>query len=271
MIFQLKIFQLLQENGQMNIEEKIFINKMNKKVGKTINQYGLIDENDRILVGLSGGKDSFTLLQTISERRKHLPINYDVFACHVNITNLPDKIDIEYLQNFCDKLNVPFKIVHMEMEIRENTLESPCYYCSSLRRSQLFALADELKCNKLALGHHLDDIIETLFMNMAYHGKLYAMPAKLSMFNGTLHMIRPLSEMTEEQTKEYARIMQYKPETARCPYGKTSTRKTVKDIVEELGDLIPAARQNIFKSMSNINFEYLPQGNWDENKKLNDV
>lgn len=236
-----------------------FCKKIIKKTGKAINQYNLIKADDSVLVALSGGKDSLTLLETITLRLKHLPIKYDVAAMHITVENIPYEIDNDYMSDFCKSLGVPYYKKSINVDISSIKDGSPCFLCSWYRRKELFKAMKEFKCNKLALGHHLDDAIETLIMNMIFEGSFSTMPPKVSMFDNEFDIIRPLFLIDEKDIDKYASIRGFKRERKTCPYKNKSTRNTIKSIVREFESISINARQNIFSSMSNIKTGYLPE------------
>jgi len=242
----------------MKKEDGIFVKKILKKTGRAINMYNLVEENDRVLVAISGGKDSLSLLKLLADRLRHIPIVYKIFAIHVNITNLSYQADFSYLENFCDLLNVELKIIEKPLTVFEKG-ESPCYNCSKSRRKNIFDFAKEIGCNKIAFGHHRDDVIETLFMNMSLQGSFSSMPPSLSIFDGAIKIIRPLYLLTNKELVRYADIMNFKPMKSICEYEDLSSREKVKKIISSFDEIYPDASRNIFKSMSNIQEEYLPK------------
>lgn len=239
-------------------KESLIIRKVNQKVGKAIQKYHLIDEGDRILVGLSGGKDSMVLLETLAGRLKFHSLKYELAAIHVSLKSQPYSVDLEYLKSFAQSLAVPFihKVIDVDLFGQENN--NPCFVCSWNRRKALFEAAQESGFNKLSLGHHLDDAIETLLMNMAFQSSISSMPPQLKMFEGKLTVIRPLMLLTENEILEFAEIRSFKPEIKLCTFEKESKRKDVKNIINQIAKLYPNARTNIYASMTNILEEYLP-------------
>jgi tRNA(Ile)-lysidine synthase TilS/MesJ len=135
---------------------------------------------------------------------------------------------------------------------------NPCFVCSWNRRKALFEAARELGYNKLALGHHLDDTIETLLMNMAFQSSISAMPPQLPMFGGELKIIRPLILLLEDEVKQFAVIRNFRKEIKLCTFEKDSKRKDIKKLIAQLAELNPQIRSNIFASMTNIQSGYLP-------------
>lgn len=243
----------------MHKKEKKLIEIVRHKIGKTIAEYNLIEDGDSILVGLSGGKDSLVLLETLSERRKYVPINYNLVAVHVNVLNIPYSVDKEYLSDFCKNLNVDF--IYKETEYEHKDGKSHCFFCSWSRRKIFFELSKELNIGKVATGHHLDDAIETLFMNMVYHGSICSLPASFTMFDGRLQFIRPMIQVQESMLVEYAAISNYPKLKSVCPHDHSTKRKQMRSFIEQLQNENPQAKQNLFNSMSKIIPEYLPGKN----------
>lgn len=237
-----------------------YISNLNKKVGRTMKKQNLLQEGDHILIALSGGKDSMILLAMLAARRSSLPFKINLTAAHVLIPTIGYETDVEYLASFCKEREVDFVLKSFDLELRENSKKSECFICSWSRRKALFELTKELDCNKLAFGHHMDDAIETLFMNMMYHGSISSLPFSLKMFEGRIHVIRPLLEISEEELIKYAELAAYKKELKRCPFENTK-RAEIKDIIEQLNQNHRIARKNIFRSMDNQYPEYLPH--WD--------
>jgi len=231
--------------------------EIEKTVGRAINDYSLIKENDKILVALSGGKDSLVMLDAVSNRRKRLPIKYDLLAVHVHVKNIGYKIDFELIKDFCNEHNTPLHIIEAEA-ILDGDNTTPCFICSRLRRKMLFDFVKETKCNKLALGHHRDDAVETLLMNMMFNSSISSIPPSLSMFSGEFDIIRPLILLGEDEIKKYAALKNFPPELKTCPYSESTHRFTTKRILGEMENINKKARQNIYAAMSNIHGEYLP-------------
>jgi tRNA(Ile)-lysidine synthetase-like protein len=231
--------------------------EIEKSVGKAINDYSLIRENDKVLVALSGGKDSLVMLDTISNRRKRLPIKYDILAVHVHVKNIGYKIDYEFIKDFCHKHNVPLHILEAEAILEDDDKTTPCFICSRLRRKLLFDFVKETNCNKLAFGHHRDDAVETLLMNMMFNSSISSIPPSLSIFDGEFEIIRPLIFLGEDEIKKYAELKNFPPELKTCPYSEGTHRFAIKRILGEMEKINKKARQNIYASMSNIHEEYL--------------
>ncbi len=235
-----------------------YISAIEREVGKCINRYKLVQENDRILVGLSGGKDSLVLLETLACRRRRIPVYYHIIAAYVHIKGIGYESDTVFLESFCRDLAVPFKVVEVETDLIFSQDKPPCFLCSSQRRKKLFDLAAEENCNKVALGHHMDDAVETLLMNMIFSGSISSMPPALELFSGEISLIRPLLLLGEDKISEYAGIRNFPEQRKTCPWSDESKRTKVKSLIAEIKKWDKNGLSNIFNSMSNIHGEYLP-------------
>ena len=237
----------------MTLEEKLW-----KTFNKALGQYHLIDEDDKILVGLSGGKDSLCLLEFLARRSNvHVP-HFTVEALHVRMENMYYETDTTYLQSFCDRLGVPLRIVTTSFNADVSPLTShpsplkvkpACFLCSWQRRKQLFNLAQELGCTKIALGHHQDDIIHTALMNLTFQGHFATMPAKLRMRKMPLTIIRPLCLCHEEDIARYAEAQGYEKQKKLCPYEHTTNRTTAQQLFQHMQQLNPEARYCVWRAL----------------------
>jgi tRNA 2-thiocytidine biosynthesis protein TtcA len=238
--------------------KKLFL-KLSRKVGKTLQEYKMIEADDRVLLGLSGGKDSMALLETLVDRRKHLPFNFELYAVHVTAKGVGYEMNTTYLQEFCDDLKVPLHLEDIEVDLTVDSKKAPCFVCSWHRRKRLFEMTRELNCNRLALGHHKDDAIQTVLMNMIYHGSFSSIPQDLTMFEGRIRLIRPLLFIPEIELIEYANYRNFQKLEKSCLYQGTTKRQEMKDLIIHLEKFYPNARRNIFTAMGNIHEEYLPR------------
>ncbi|NJK32556.1 MAG: tRNA 2-thiocytidine(32) synthetase TtcA [Deltaproteobacteria bacterium] len=185
--------------------------RLARTMGRTIGDYGLIEHGDHIMVAVSGGKDSYTLLDLLSQLRAKAPVEFSLTAVHVD--QVQPGYDGAPLRGWLEGFGVPFRIVQEDTysTVIEHTKEgkSYCAVCSRLRRGVLYTTAERLGCNKIALGHHRDDALETFLMNVFYTGKLQAMPAKYRTDDGRFEVIRPLIECAEADVVEHARWAGY--------------------------------------------------------------
>jgi tRNA 2-thiocytidine biosynthesis protein TtcA len=228
-----------------------------KKAGKAIYNYQLLEPNDKILVALSGGKDSFALLDILSKKRKSLPFNFELHAVHVRMENVPYRIDEKFYSELCGSKGIAFSILSSEVDFQED--KNHCYNCSRKRRKELFLFAQANGFNKIAFGHVLEDVLESLLMNMVYHAEISTLPPKLYMKKENLTFIRPLYFVEEKETQEYAETIGFKSAVAGCPYEVQNTRADVKQLLNKLSETHKDAKINLLNSMENIIEDYLPK------------
>lgn len=231
----------------MTLDERLW-----KQFNKALGQYQLIDEDDKILVGLSGGKDSLLLLEFLARRQKILKPRFKVEALHVRMENVHYETDTSYLQTFCDRLNVPFHTITTSFSSAatgSQRTKPVCFLCSWQRRKQLFNLAQELGCTKIALGHHQDDLIHTALMNLTFEGHFSTMPAKLRMQKMPLTIIRPLCLCHEADIQAYADTHHYEKQLKQCPYEHATKRTAAAELFAHMERLNPEARYSLFHAL----------------------
>lgn len=238
-------------------DEKILY-RINKRFLKGVVDYGLIEDGDKILVGLSGGKDSLALLELLALRSRIYKPRFSVVAVHVEMSNIEYKSDNSYLKEYAEGLGVEFVTYTTSFDPSTDTRKSPCFLCSWNRRKALFTVAKEYGCNKIALGHHMDDILETLLMNMTFQGAVSTMPPKLVMRKFDMTIIRPMCLIHEADLVEMARIRGFRKQIKNCPYEKDSHRSDMKEVLKKLEELNPEARYSLWSSMNNIQTDMLP-------------
>lgn len=243
---------------ELSKEDKKIIRTINAKFKKAINDYRLIEDNDHILIGLSGGKDSLALVELLGERMKIFVPGFRLTAAHISVENIPYQSDLDYLKSHCKKQGIDFVHHVTGFDATTDTRKSTCFLCSWHRRKALFDVAKKNGCNKIALGHHLDDITETLLMNLFYQGSFGTMPPKLKMNKFDMTMIRPLSLISEKEMKEMERIRQYQKQVKNCPYEKDSSRRDARNLLSELEKWNPDVKQSLWSAMQNIKTDYLP-------------
>lgn len=239
-------------------KEDVCINRINKRFGKGVIQYGLIEDGDKILVGLSGGKDSLALVELLGKRARIFKPRFSVIAVHVVMKNIPYQSDLEYLKSHAAAYDVPLIVFETSFDPTTDTRKSPCFLCSWNRRKALFTVAKENGCNKIALGHHMDDILETLLMNMTYQGAFSTMPPKLVMRKFDMTIIRPMCLIHESDLLELGEIRNYKKQVKNCPYESGSSRSDMKEVLKQLESMNPEARYSLWGSMTNIQTDLLP-------------
>lgn len=240
--------------------------RLTKRFHKACSDYGLIADGDHILIGLSGGKDSLALVELLGKRAQiHVP-RFKVTAVHVRVKERDYHSDVSYLEDFCTRVCVPLVVKDTEIgEARGEQQEArgkekdPCFLCSWYRRKALFDVAQELGCNKIAFGHHKDDLVETLLMNLIFQGSMTTIPPLLQMEKMPLQLIRPLCLIEEEEIAQYATFSGYEKQVKLCPLEKASSRAEVKQLIKQLETLNPDVRDSIWGAMENIKSDYLPR------------
>lgn len=226
-------------------------------MGKAIHRYGLIQDGDRILVGVSGGKDSLALLHLLHERNKRVPIHYELFPVYIDLGFGSGRAEI--LKKYFETKGLPYHMEFTDIGRRANSpenRENPCFLCSWERRKCLFHLARRFKCNKIALGHHQDDIIETLLLNIFYSAEISTMLPLQTLFKGKITLIRPFALLEEKKTERFAREMGLPFGPSGCPSSGKTKRKVVKDLIEALSKKDRRVKGNIFRALSNIKLDY---------------
>lgn len=231
------------------------------RMGKAIKDFNMIEAGDRVAVGVSGGKDSYTLLYLLEEIRKKSPKKFEIIA--LNAHNGNRFYQSEKIASFAKMIGVPFyleKTEIIDIVMKKLRPESyPCSFCARLRRAALYSAALNLNCNKLALGHHLDDAIETLLLNFFFQGSLKGMPPKLLAENGKIVTIRPLYYVPEGMIQEFSEKMSYPIIDCACIIScdKQGERKEMKKVVEEISKRYPKARRSALTALKNIEPRYL--------------
>ncbi len=215
----------------------------------------LVEDNDKILVAVSGGKDSLTLLKLSNERRKWAPIDYKLYAVHIETDfRCAGCVHTEKLKKILEDSDIPYNFE--KIKIRDKNKKVSCFWCSWNRRKVLFTLADKLGCTKVAFGHHQDDINETLLLNMFYHGEFSAMNPRQELFGGKMAIIRPLCYVGKDVLRKFAKESKFPSQLCKCPNSQVSKRRMMKNFINEAEKDCPYVKLNIFKSIGRVNEEY---------------
>jgi tRNA 2-thiocytidine biosynthesis protein TtcA len=242
------------------------------QVGKAIQDFNMIEDGDKIMVCLSGGKDSYTLLDILMQLQKSAPIKFELIA--VNLDQKQPGFPEHVLPNYLAKLDLPFHIIEEDTysivtdKIPEG--KTTCSLCSRLRRGIIYSWAKKNNITKIALGHHRDDILETLFLNMFFGGKLKSMPPKLLSDDGQNTVIRPLAYAKESDINQYAQLQGYPIIPCNlCGSQENLQRKQVKQMLQNWEREHPNRLQSIFKSISNVAPSHLMDNDLFAFKDLN--
>ncbi len=246
-------------SSSLTAQQKTQLTKLEKRlrshVGKAIAKYNMIEDGDRIMVCLSGGKDSYALLSILMLLKQSAPIHFDIIA--VNLDQKQPGFPEHVLPNYLESLGVEYKIVEENTYaiVKEKIPEgkTTCSLCSRLRRAILYKAAKELGATKVALGHHRDDMIETMMLNMFYGGKLKAMPAKLVSDNGEQVVIRPLAFCKEAELIQYAQLKFFPIIPCNlCGSQPNLQRQNIKQMLNDWHEKFPGRIESMFTAMQNI-------------------
>ena len=250
--------------------------KIAKKVTRAIVEHKLIEDGDRVMVGLSGGKDSWALIQILDVLRQRAPIAFSLVA--VNIDSGYDGYEHDKLTAACAERGWELHVEHTTIgETIEDILDdsaTPCSLCARLRRGALYRLADAVGATKIALGHHADDFIETLLLNVFFQGSIKAMPARLVSDNGRHVVIRPLAYVLESEARQYAKASNLPIIGCCCPAcGDLSLqRQRMKRLVAQLEVEHPDIKSSILRALGNVHLRHLLVPDTKTNRtRLSDV
>jgi tRNA 2-thiocytidine biosynthesis protein TtcA len=219
----------------------------------------MIEEGDRLLIGVSGGADSYALLDLLDSPMIFVP-RFSFIAVNIDMGFDSDFVAYREMQKYFEENHYPCVMEKTDignLAHSDFNKKNPCFLCSRLRRKRIFEIADAEGCNKIAFAHHRDDIIETLLINMFYGREISTMMPNQSIFGGKLHIIRPLAYLREDLVKKYSRERQFPAVKNDCPTSLTSKRIYVKNLLNELERDNKEIRDNIYKAMSHVKSDYL--------------
>ena len=243
----------------MPTKEKLSYNKMTKRLlrntGRAITDFNMIGEGDRVMVCLSGGKDSFTLLEILMQLHKRAPVRFDLLA--VNLDQKQPGFPEHVLPEYTQKIGIPFHVIEQDTySVVKRVIpegKTSCGLCSRLRRGALYGFARENGITRIALGHHRDDIIETLFLNLFNGGRLKAMPPKLLSDNGEHVVIRPLAYCSEEDITSYAKERQFPIIPCNlCGAQPNLQRQAIKEMLTLWKKQHPGRIESIFRAIGHV-------------------
>lgn len=243
----------------MNGKEKLRFNKLQKRLrreaGKAIQDYQMIEEGDRIMVCLSGGKDSYTMLDILRSLQQSAPVNFDLVA--VNMDQKQPGFPEEVLPAYLDQMDIEYYIVEKDTYsiVKEKIPEgkTTCGLCSRLRRGTLYGFSQEIGASKIALGHHREDIVETMFLNMFYGSRLAAMPPKLRSDDGQNILIRPMAYCRESDIEAFANLKKYPIIPCNlCGSQQNMQRQVIKSMLQEWEHTHPGRVASVFGALQNV-------------------
>jgi tRNA 2-thiocytidine biosynthesis protein TtcA len=250
--------------------------RLEHQVGKAIGDFNMIEEGDTVMVCMSGGKDSYTLLEILRALQKRAPINFKLIAMNLDQKQpgFPDHVLPEYLKSTGVEYRIETQDTYSIVKEKIPAGKTTCSLCSRLRRGIIYRVAGELGANKIALGHHRDDMIETLFLNMFFGGKLKAMPPKLVTDKGDHIVIRPLAYCAEKDVARFARGMEFPIIPCNlCGSQENLQRQNIKEMLTQWELQYPGRSQTIFTAMQNVKPSHLLDGSLFDfmNLKMGDV
>ncbi|MBU0946478.1 MAG: tRNA 2-thiocytidine biosynthesis protein TtcA [Proteobacteria bacterium] len=223
-----------------------------------MHDYSMLADNDRVLVAVSGGIDSLLLAWLLKHWQRKAPIGYSLHCVHVDMGIWNKEMGIAdpliQVREQIEKIGLSLEV---ETSLPLSDGSRTCFSCSKLRRKQLFDLARRSKCNKIAFGHHKDDLLETLFLNMLYSGNISTMVPRQELFAGKLSVIRPLAYVEKEEVEVMAKAVGLRPVANLCPLAGDTRREEVKEMLQELYKKIPGAKASLFAALGNVRQEYL--------------
>jgi len=240
---------------KIGLENNKLHKRLCRQVGQAIGDFNMIEDGDKVMVCLSGGKDSYALLDILMTLRERAPIDFEIIA--VNLDQKQPNFPADILPAYLTKLGVAFHIENQDTYSIVKRLipegKTTCSLCSRLRRGILYRVADELGATKIALGHHRDDILETFFLNMFFGGKLKAMPAKLQSDDGKHIVIRPMAYVKEADSERYAEVKQFPIIPCDlCGSQENLQRKQIKGLMRDWEKKFPGRVESIFTALSTV-------------------
>ena len=248
------------ERNKQSVSQKKLTKRIIRQTAQAITDFSMIEEGDKVMVAMSGGKDSYVLLDALRTLQKRAPISFELLAVTVN-PHIP-QFPAETLRAYFEAEGVPYHIEDQDIySIIQKLIpegKSVCSLCARLRRGVLYLLAGELGCTKIALGHHMDDIVGTLLLNLFYGGRLKAMPPVLRSDDGKHTVIRPLAYVREYETEKFAKLRGYPlAPKGLCGAGENLKRQEIKELMKSWDREFPGRVYNLFMSLQRVSPSHL--------------
>ncbi|MBF0532784.1 MAG: hypothetical protein HQL23_06780 [Candidatus Omnitrophica bacterium] len=229
---------------------------ISKKIGRAVKAYDMLHDGDKVILAVSGGKDSLTLVDMMLHRQKIAPIDFELMAVYIDMDapNFPQ----DRLRDFFVSRQIPYHFEKIDMLQGKTWEEINCFWCSWSRRKALFRIADRFGFNKIAFGHHLDDVVETVLLNLFFRGEIGAMRPKQELFQGRITLIRPLAFVEESAVAAFFQERGLPDiDKHKCPNNDRTQRMRLKKWLSQIEAVNPAVKKNIYNALKNIKSDYL--------------
>lgn len=230
------------------------LQKVMSRVRRAIDDYNMIEEGDKIAVGISGGKDSLTLLYALSELRRFYPVKFDLIAVTVDLGF--KNLNLDEIKKFCEKLNVSYTIVKTDIAqivFDERKESNPCSLCAKMRKGALNDAIEELGCNKVAYAHHRDDVVETMMLSLIYEGRIHTFSPVTYLDRMKLKVIRPLIYMNESEVIGFVNANNIPVVKSPCPADGYTKREYVKELINDINKETPGVKMRMFSAIQRSN------------------
>jgi len=245
-IFLCNFARSMVKTEQEIVQEKMW-KRLQGRFREVCADYQLLQDGDHVLVGLSGGKDSLLLTELLGMQARIYVPNIRVTAVHVRVEGRNYQSDTSYLESFCRDYNLPFHVVDTHIVGEEK--KDACFLCSWYRRKALLDASQQLGCNKIALGHHKDDVLQTLLMNLIYEGRCESIMPSLQLDKMPIRYIRPLWGIDEKDIAEYAQMRGYQKQVHLCPFEKVTARHDAAQLLQQLETMNPNVRSSLVHAL----------------------
>ncbi|MEO0122615.1 MAG: ATP-binding protein [candidate division WOR-3 bacterium] len=232
------------------------INPALSSINKVIKRYKILEKNSGLVVGVSGGSDSLVLLYLLCEYNEKFNQNYEIYACHIR-PDFPDW-NTGFIENYCKWLEIPCKIINIKIDSRLQSVEKKCFFCSRQRRRKLLEYAESLNIFKVALAHHLEDVVETFLLNVIYNGEISTIVPSQSVIQGRFSFVRPIYYLDKKIIDSIARVLNIPVNLNKCPYYQISKRQKIRNFLNDISIEYPEVYNSIFNGIMNIKRPYLP-------------